>query len=325
MNYSQDILRGRLSTLGATTAVIFAVLLAFSGCKQDNNKKDPPPDNGQKSATEKRVEEIEKKIGEISKETDDSSKLIEYCEGLYEDPNPQVTELVAGLMVNINVKQLQAGAPNATKHLKRAVDVLIDREAVGPLHLALAQEAAGWIERDNQIELAKSLWKKIDDKFSKHENPEIAEQARDVVDRAHRRTGMLGSELELSGSLVRGGELDWSKYRGKVVLVDFWATWCPPCVAEMPHLKRLYDKYQEQGFVILGISLDSDETDGTATTMTAKDKVLQFFNDRDLPWDSVYFADAKHQGWENPIARQVRHRRPPPRRARRPRRQSDCV
>lgn len=55
---------------------------------------------------------------------------------------------------------------------------------------------------------------------------------------------------------LKGQELSLKKYRGQVVLLDFWATWCAPCRAEMPHLKKVYDKYKDQKFEIIGISLD---------------------------------------------------------------------
>jgi len=60
---------------------------------------------------------------------------------------------------------------------------------------------------------------------------------------------------DLSGQTVR-----LSDHRGKVVLVNFWATWCVPCAAELPHLERLYNKYRDQGFVVLAISMDGPET-----------------------------------------------------------------
>ena len=51
-----------------------------------------------------------------------------------------------------------------------------------------------------------------------------------------------------------------SDHHGKVVLLNFWATWCVPCAAELPHLQRLYEQYGEQGFVVLAISMDGPET-----------------------------------------------------------------
>ncbi len=57
--------------------------------------------------------------------------------------------------------------------------------------------------------------------------------------------------MDLNGNL-----LQLSALRGRVVLLDFWATWCPPCVAEIPHFRELYANYKHQGFEIIGFSLD---------------------------------------------------------------------
>jgi peroxiredoxin len=56
---------------------------------------------------------------------------------------------------------------------------------------------------------------------------------------------------------LNGREVRLSDFSGKVVLVDFWATWCPPCRAEVPHFKDLYEAYKSRGFEIVGIALDS--------------------------------------------------------------------
>lgn len=53
-----------------------------------------------------------------------------------------------------------------------------------------------------------------------------------------------------------GNEVVLSKLKGKVVLVNFWATWCGPCRAEVPHLNAIYEKYRDKGLEIIGISLD---------------------------------------------------------------------
>jgi peroxiredoxin len=57
---------------------------------------------------------------------------------------------------------------------------------------------------------------------------------------------------------AEGRNLRLSEQRGRVVMVNFWATWCGPCKVEMPHLVRLYDKYKGAGFVLLGVNVDED-------------------------------------------------------------------
>ncbi len=55
---------------------------------------------------------------------------------------------------------------------------------------------------------------------------------------------------------LNGKPVSLSDFKGKVIVLDFWATWCPPCVMEMPHFIELYEQYKDQGFAMVGISLD---------------------------------------------------------------------
>ncbi|RYX82964.1 TlpA family protein disulfide reductase [bacterium] len=83
-----------------------------------------------------------------------------------------------------------------------------------------------------------------------------------------------------------GATITPAKYKGKVLLLDFWATWCGPCVASLPELKGAYDKYHAQGLEVVGISLDED-----------KNALTSFIKTRKMPWAQIY--DGK--GWKSAV------------------------
>ena len=71
---------------------------------------------------------------------------------------------------------------------------------------------------------------------------------------------LLGKPLELEGVTTEGTPFDWSAYRGKIVLVDFWTTSCMICIEEMPRLQSIYQKYRDQGFEIVGVCSGHDRS-----------------------------------------------------------------
>jgi len=76
---------------------------------------------------------------------------------------------------------------------------------------------------------------------------------------------------------VDGREVDLSKLRGKVVLVDFWGTHCGPCVAELPRVKTAYEKFHDQGFEVIGISCDTD-----------KKELEDYVQQHGIPWPQYF-------------------------------------
>jgi len=71
-------------------------------------------------------------------------------------------------------------------------------------------------------------------------------------------TGAAEDAAALSGRTLEGKTVSLSEYKGKVVLVDFWATWCGPCLAEIPELIKLQANLGDKDFVILGVSMDEE-------------------------------------------------------------------
>jgi len=86
---------------------------------------------------------------------------------------------------------------------------------------------------------------------------------------------------------ISGKPLSIAAYKGKVVLIDFWATWCGPCRGELPNVQKTYEKHHGDGFEIIGISLDQD-----------KQKLTSFTEDKKMSWQQ--FFDGK--GWGNKLA-----------------------
>ena len=119
-------------------------------------------------------------------------------------------------------------------------------------------------------------------------NSDLAREYRVKIDPTLAWEGQVLPEFSPVVDLA-GKPVSLADYRGKLVLIDFWATWCGPCIVELPNVKAVYEKYHDKGFEIIGISLDTDEA-----------ALRKFIKENQLPWRQVF--DGKW--WETPLVQQ---------------------
>ena len=104
----------------------------------------------------------------------------------------------------------------------------------------------------------------------------------------------VGKPIELAGIKVDGTAFTTKDWKGKVIFVDFWATWCGPCLAELPRVKKTYLNYHAKGLEILGVSCDSSADD------------LKGFleKNKDMPWPQLFDAKENPKVQWSPIAKE---------------------
>ncbi len=149
----------------------------------------------------------------------------------------------------------------------------------------LLSNASSMLESEQEI----SFYQDFSEFFGKSDDEKVVEAAKSF-DGIIRRLSLPGHPIEVDGTTVAGEGFNIDSLKGKVVLVDFWATWCGPCIAEFPNMRKLYEIYHPHGFEIVGISLDKDA-----------DKLNSFLENGNVPWIVLHDANTE-KGWDHPVA-----------------------
>ena len=162
---------------------------------------------------------------------------------------------------------------------EEALQILKKLEGKNPDDRSVLQNLAMIHQKLGNDELAKEYQQKAEP---------VQVQVQVQVEEPEPGLALIGKAVpDFSATDLEGKPISLADYRGKVVLLHFWAVWFGPCIVEMPNVKRVYNTYKDEGFDIIGISLDTDEK-----------RLRDYLKENEIPWRQVFNGN----GWRNPIA-----------------------
>lgn len=157
--------------------------------------------------------------------------------------------------------------------------------------LGTLEQLAGIIEKieyAGYVQLSQQLSDFVSGKLLDQNDTTLASTIKNTLTSHNKRMNLIGKPLPTEGLIgFDGKQLDWSAYEGKLVLVDFWASWCTPCLREIPNIRSTYDAFHEKGFEVVGISMDDN-----------LDEARRLLEAQRFPWSNYHPEDQQRLGFD---------------------------
>ncbi len=207
------------------------------------------------------------------------------------DPRKKLAKMAQEKLLFANLQKIKELKENEQEALvDDAVAFVKSSGKFSRRSIQMAQIIGRMIESTGRESLAAKAYEQFAMVFA-HAGDEQGELVGKKFTAMAERFKLVGKPLEIEGDLVDGKPIDWAAYKGKVVLIDFWATWCGPCVAELPNIKKNYAGYHSKGFDVVGVSLDDSKRD-----------LERFIAVHQVPWAIMFSTDEKAAGLDHPLA-----------------------
>lgn len=188
--------------------------------------------------------------------------------------------LVRSARAMVLAVRLGKAARTGPKELETAIGNIRQFLAQGPIEpedVQLAMTAATTAEQTGETALAASAYRTLGELLAANKNRRIASLGAKMQGAARRLT-IAGQPMEVQADKTFAGKpFDWAQYKGKVVLVQFWATWCGPCIREIENIRKNYEAYHDQGFEVVAISIDENQKE-----------LAGFLKRKEMPWTILH-------------------------------------
>ena len=220
-----------------------------------------------------------------------AADMATFAQTLINSPSPELAKEAKRLVLVSEAQQMfAAGTLDGGPALVQKTAAMLAADPNDPQSAGLAMQLASALEQMPGGEpLAQAAYKAFGPILATSTNERVRAMG-DSFAGTLRRLSLPGHPMEITGTLLNGKPFDQKSLAGKVVLVDFWATWCGPCVAEIPNVLEQYEKYHDKGFEVIGISLDQD-----------RQALEKFVAEQKVPWP-ILFEKPEGDGWQHPLS-----------------------
>jgi peroxiredoxin len=250
--------------------------------------------NDQAGSAAEAYDLVIKEIRSVQKTTRDQRLLVIKVEKLFKDFIAEYPDTEEAADARLNLGQIYSQL-NRNEEAIAILYELIDggtanNEKIGFAHFVLGDA----YKNADQFDKAKREYEIVVKQYA-YLGRQITEMAQSNLEDLEtlKRLAIGSKPIPFEVKTTDGETLSLEKLRGKVVLIDFWATWCGPCRVEMPNVVKLYKKNRKKGFEIVGVSLDR-----------SRSAMDQYVKANEMDWPQ--FFDGKY--WQNEIAMMYRVR-----------------